>query len=230
MFLEESECLGMEGVDISIYGSDPWLGYYIILCYVMLGTNLFYRPGVIIGGRDLSHDCGTSRSIGYFLEGLISLAPFAKAPLEITLSGITNDDLDISVDMFRTVIFVCLQRFGISEGLELKVLQRGAPPLGGGKVLFKCPVVKALTPLQLLDEGKINKLRGIAFVSVSYAHIIGSYEPISQLIISPLDIPRVCLHNLETVWWKLREGFSMNSFPMCSSIPIISRDANRERK
>ena len=32
------------------------------------GTALKYKPGVVTGGRRISHDCGGSRGIGYFLE------------------------------------------------------------------------------------------------------------------------------------------------------------------
>ncbi|GIY71070.1 RNA 3'-terminal phosphate cyclase-like protein [Caerostris extrusa] len=57
------------------------------------GTVVKYRPGLLIGGK-LQHDCGIERSIGYFLEALICLAPFCKKPLEITLKGVTNDGMD----------------------------------------------------------------------------------------------------------------------------------------
>ena len=36
-----------------------------------------------------------------------------------------------------------LKRFGVpSEGLELKIESRGAPPHGGGEVLLSVPIVK----------------------------------------------------------------------------------------
>lgn len=63
---------------------------------ILSGTSIVYKPGVIIGGK-VSHDCGTSRAIGYFLEPLIALGPFSKNPMNITLNGITNDNVDISV-------------------------------------------------------------------------------------------------------------------------------------
>ncbi|KAA8521507.1 hypothetical protein F0562_012183 [Nyssa sinensis] len=34
------------------------------------GTKLKYKPGNVMGGKHLVHDCGVSRSIGYFLEPL----------------------------------------------------------------------------------------------------------------------------------------------------------------
>lgn len=144
----------------------------------------------------------TCRSIGYYLEGLVCLAPFAKKPFNVTLSGITNDERDISVrgpaclellglgltrsaqvDMFRTVTLPLLTHFGIEEDLELKVHctlvaeghtgrhlmlasmvqinRRGAPPKGGGEILFRCPVVRSLKPCSLLNAGKVTKIRGI---------------------------------------------------------------------
>jgi RNA 3'-terminal phosphate cyclase-like protein len=127
------------------------------------GTQIVYKPGVISGSNEVVHDCGVVRGVGYFLEGLICLLPFGKNASEITLLGVTNEHNDISVDLLRTTTLASLQRFGMSEGLELKVAQRGAIPLGGGKVIFKCPIVKTLTPIKFVDEGVINRVRGIAY-------------------------------------------------------------------
>eukprot|EP00744_Colponema_vietnamica_P016882 GILI01023708.1.p1 GENE.GILI01023708.1~~GILI01023708.1.p1 ORF type:complete len:359 (+),score=75.32 GILI01023708.1:47-1123(+) len=127
------------------------------------GTTVKFRPGIIVGGDDLEHDCGTERAISYFIEGIIGLAPFAKNPLSITLRGITNDDVDISVDTVRTVTLPLLKHFGVEEGLDLKIKKRGAPPLGGGEVLLTVPVVKSLRSIQLLDEGKFKRIRGVAY-------------------------------------------------------------------
>ena len=49
------------------------------------------------------------------------MAPFAKNPLHIVLKGITNDSTDPSVDLLRTVTLPLLKRFGLEDGLELKV-------------------------------------------------------------------------------------------------------------
>lgn len=68
------------------------------LLITILGTKLFFKPGMLTGGK-IKHDCPNSRSIGYYLEALVLLAPFGKEPLNIVLNGITNhmDNLDISV-------------------------------------------------------------------------------------------------------------------------------------
>ena len=126
------------------------------------GTSLRYSPGAIVGGR-LEHDCGVSRSVGWFIEGVLPLLPFAKQATALALSGITNDDADPGVDYLRIVTLPLLSRFGIGEGLSLVTKRRGAPPLGGGLVLFSCPVVRELRPLNLTDEGFVRRIRGVAY-------------------------------------------------------------------
>jgi RNA 3'-terminal phosphate cyclase-like protein len=58
-----------------------------------------------------------------------------------------------------------LKNFGIEEGLELKITKRGAPPLGGGEVHFKCCVVKQLKSVNLVKPGKIKRVRGVAYTT-----------------------------------------------------------------
>ena len=62
------------------------------------GTSLLYQPGLLIGGS-IEHDCNPQRSIGYFLEALVCLAPFMKTPLRAVLKGVTNDQVDPSVSL-----------------------------------------------------------------------------------------------------------------------------------
>lgn len=129
------------------------------------GTKLRYKPGVLVGGRDLVHDCGTGRPIGYFLESLLVLGLFGKKPLTATLKGITNGGKDPSMDTFRTTTLPILKHFGVpTESLELKIVRRGALPLGGGEVRLKVPMVAAsLTAVAWMDEGMVKRVRGVAY-------------------------------------------------------------------
>ncbi|CAN0009979.1 unnamed protein product [Ectocarpus sp. 8 AP-2014] len=128
------------------------------------GTTLRFKPGYVTGGRE-SHDCGTTRSLGWFIEGLLPLALFSKTPFNLTLSGITNDDVDLSVDALKAVTLPLLKHFGVAEegGLELKVKRRGAPPGGGGLVEFRCPIVRELKPIDFTEPGLIKRIRGNAY-------------------------------------------------------------------
>jgi len=53
----------------------------------------------MLNGGDIQHLCNMQRSIGYYLEVLICLAPFTKQMLRAELSGITSDDTDPSVSI-----------------------------------------------------------------------------------------------------------------------------------
>lgn len=128
------------------------------------GTTLRYKPGIIMGGSGLSHDCSTSRAIGYYLQPLLLLAPFAKHPLSVTLRGITNGPEDPSVDVLRTVTLPLLGRFGI-EPAALHVASRGAPPNGGGEVRLELSPVRQLQTIDLLDAGKVRRVRGVGFAT-----------------------------------------------------------------
>ena len=129
------------------------------------GTQLSFSPGVLVGGK-FEHDCGLKRSIAYYLEVLLYLAPFCKYPLDVTLKGITNDDIDPGVDIFKTVHTGILRKFmkcSEQSDVEINILARGLKPDGGGSVNFKSVICRVLKPIQWLDAGKIKRIRGVAF-------------------------------------------------------------------
>ncbi|KTG32116.1 hypothetical protein cypCar_00037759 [Cyprinus carpio] len=118
------------------------------------GTVLFYQPGLLYGGS-VEHECNVQRSIGYYLEALLMLAPFMKTPLRAVLKG---------VDLLKVTAIPLMKKFGIDgDGLEIKVLKRGMAPAGGGEVLFTCPVRRSMKPVHLTEPGKIKRIRGTAF-------------------------------------------------------------------
>lgn len=128
------------------------------------GTAVRFDPGVVKGGRALTHECATSRGVGYYVEPTLALGLFAKKPIELTLMGVTNDDADVSVDVFRTVTLPMLKKhFGVDDGLALEVERRGCPPNGGGRVRLTLPIVKTLPTLDWCDEGLVKRVRGVTF-------------------------------------------------------------------
>ncbi|EOD33259.1 hypothetical protein EMIHUDRAFT_63451 [Emiliania huxleyi CCMP1516] len=133
------------------------------------GTELRYRPGILVGGAGLVHDCGKARGVGYFVEPLLALAPFAKRDLQITFRGLTNHAHDVGVDVLRSASLPLLKRFGIEGEMALQVVRRGAPPSGAGdgvgEVVLKLPAVRTLHPLHLTDPGRVKRVRGLAYGS-----------------------------------------------------------------
>mmetsp|Transcript_14571 Transcript_14571/g.40490 ORF Transcript_14571/g.40490 Transcript_14571/m.40490 type:complete len:411 (-) Transcript_14571:66-1298(-) len=149
------------------------------------GTQLRFQPGGLMGG-DIHHDCPNSRSIGWFVEGILPLAPFGKENLEVTFTGITDGlcEVDPSVDYWKRSTGQLFRAFGIGvdddedEKPEIEILQRAAAPTTSvenstmasnnlsnynGKVRLTCPIVKqSLTSIDWIDPGRIKRIRGNA--------------------------------------------------------------------
>ncbi len=68
------------------------------------------------------------------------------------------------MDTFRTVTLPLLRKLsGLEDGFELRVVARGAAPSGGGEVVLRVPALKAtLPPIDMLKEGMVKRVRGIA--------------------------------------------------------------------
>lgn len=155
------------------------------------GTQLRFFPGVLLGGN-IQHDCPVAtednnqdnehsaqqyRSIGWFLEGILPLAPFGKEALQCTLTGITDglSHVDPSVDYLRASAMPLARHFGLADDsskqddflapqpLSIRVTRRGGAPLGGGQAILTCPVLRhELRPLDVVDPGLVKRIRGTA--------------------------------------------------------------------
>ena len=64
------------------------------------GKSLRFYPGIITNNNEMpiEFDCGTSRNISYFVESILPIALFGRANLRVTFYGITNDEVDLSIE------------------------------------------------------------------------------------------------------------------------------------
>jgi RNA 3'-terminal phosphate cyclase-like protein len=131
------------------------------------GTILKFFPGVITNnyGEEFEFECDKGRSISYYLEGILPISMFGKESLSCILNGITNDNSDISIDTFRNTTCALIQKLVIGDTISVNVVRRGVYPVGNGVVKFKCPIVAFLNPFDWIEEGKIKRVRGLAFSS-----------------------------------------------------------------
>ncbi|XP_065203300.1 RNA 3'-terminal phosphate cyclase-like protein [Planococcus citri] len=128
-----------------------------------IGTKLFFQPGLLTGGI-VDHECCKERGIGYYLEVIFILAPFFKKGLQITLRGVTNHEKDPPVDAFKHAAIPILKQFMyIPDEIEFNIKKRGVQPNGGGEIYFNCPNIKKLKAVQVMDYGKIRRIRGTVF-------------------------------------------------------------------
>ncbi|XP_029169505.1 RNA 3'-terminal phosphate cyclase-like protein [Nylanderia fulva] len=126
------------------------------------GTSIYYNPGLLNGG-ELEHDCSLQRGIGYYLEGIIIIAPFCKNCVNLKFRGVTDNTIDPSIDRIQTAGIPILKKFLAGDNeVVLTIRKRGVAPLGGGEVHFKCPISRNLKTIQMEDSGMVKRIRGTA--------------------------------------------------------------------
>jgi RNA 3'-terminal phosphate cyclase-like protein len=125
-------------------------------------SELTFKPGLILGGV-FSHAVPRTRSVTYIIEAALLFLPFAKHASEITFTGCTQHDMDLSLDTIRTVTTRWLRFFGVEA--SLRIVRRGAPPDGDGCVILTVGNVRRLRSVTAVERGKIRRIRGIAFSS-----------------------------------------------------------------
>ena len=149
----------------------------------LTGTELLYKPGLILGSapgsgasggvirHELPAEC--SRGVSYFLIPLCLLAPFSKAPMNVLFTGpgvITSatPSGDMSADTVRTAILPLYAHFGITNNIELRILRRSNAGTGGkggaGEVqLIFGHQVRLPKTVHIMNPGRVKKIRGVAY-------------------------------------------------------------------
>jgi RNA 3'-terminal phosphate cyclase-like protein len=112
-------------------------------------------------GLPIEHECHLARNITYYLEVIVPVAAFGKTILSMTLKGNTDDNIDQSIDSFKSAWNHLLKMFGNEGSLDINVKQRGYAPLGSGVVNIVQRFAKKLESISLVDEGKVKRIRGL---------------------------------------------------------------------
>lgn len=131
--------------------------------YAHLGSEkLEYVPGEIKGGT-MDIDIGTAGSISLLLQAVLLPCFMAKKKTKLKIKGGTSGKWATPFDFFKEVILPQLRRFG---DIEAKIIQRGYYPHGGGKVEVTITPKEEKSPIEIVDQGNIVKIRGISHASV----------------------------------------------------------------
>ena len=140
------------------------------------GDSVKFQPGIIINNdsRDLTFDCGESRAIPYYIEFLALIALFGKTDLEITFTGITNDNIDVSIDSLASSLPNIIEKFNLTnKHIVIKVNRRGFRPNGLGQVFLRVQKINWLDNCYWMREGLVKRIRGTCYASKASVNIIG---------------------------------------------------------
>jgi RNA 3'-phosphate cyclase len=131
-------------------------------------SSIEFRPGTVPGGQ-YTFEVGTAGSITLILQALLPIAASAPSAARIRVTGGTDVPWSPPLDYFARVFLPLFRRLGGRATVE--VARRGYYPRGGGIVDTVVEPTRSWSPLDLLDRGKIDRVRGIAHVSNLPEHI-----------------------------------------------------------
>lgn len=123
-----------------------------------------FRPGGSIRAGHFEWDIGTAGSTTMLALGILPLACLAPAPVTARITGGVFQDFSPSPHHMNHVLAPLLARMGVE--MELRVLRAGFVPRGAGMIeLWVRPARAPLEPLELRNQGVVQRVSGIAFAS-----------------------------------------------------------------
>jgi RNA 3'-terminal phosphate cyclase (ATP) len=122
-----------------------------------------YIPKERFSGGEYHWDIGTAGSTTMFAQALLPLACFAEKPSKFRLEGGLFQDFAPSAYHMKFVLLPLLEKMGIEARLE--IIRPGYVPKGGGIIQIEVEPVEKLKPINLIEQGKITSINGIALSS-----------------------------------------------------------------
>jgi len=122
-----------------------------------------YIPREKFNGGEYEWDIGTAGSTTMFAQALLPLACFAEKPSKFRLEGGLFQDFAPSAYHMKFVLLPLLKKMGIQA--ELEIIRPGYVPKGKGIIEIEVAPIEKLKPLNLIEQGKITSINGIALSS-----------------------------------------------------------------
>jgi RNA 3'-terminal phosphate cyclase (ATP) len=124
-----------------------------------------FTPGPNIKGGEFAWDIGTAGSTIMLALTLIPVALFADGPSQYRITGGLFQDFAPSAFHLQHVLLPTLRRMGAQ--IHAEIIRPGYVPKGGGIIKVSVvPVKEPLKPLNLVDQGRVVRIRGIALSSL----------------------------------------------------------------
>jgi len=124
-------------------------------------SELVFEPGNT-KVNNLTLDIGTAGSISLVMQAVLLAARNHNKKLTLDIIGGTNVMWAPPLDSYQMVLFPLMRRMGINA--DVKILERGFYPLGGGHVIATLDPIGDITPLMLTDLGEFKGIKGRVFV------------------------------------------------------------------
>ncbi len=125
---------------------------------------IWFHPGKALKGGTFVWDIGTAGSTAMLALSLMPLCLFADGASTCRMTGGLFQDFAPSLFHLKHVLLPTVRKMGVEA--ELRIIQPGYVPKGGGRMeLQVVPVKVALKPLNLVSQGRVESMKGIALAS-----------------------------------------------------------------
>jgi RNA 3'-terminal phosphate cyclase (ATP) len=132
-------------------------------------SKLVFCPGPIRGGT-FHFDVKTAGSTTLILQALLPVLAFADQRSSVTLIGGTNNPLAPQADYVINVLNPVLVSMGFKY--QFRLIKRGFYPRGGGLINVLTEPVNELYPVDIVNMGTVQGIRGISHSRNLPPHVV----------------------------------------------------------
>ena len=135
---------------------------------------------------EFSYDVGTAGSISLILQAVLPPAVLSPEPVSFSLRGGTDVAWSPPIDYIRNLFVDVLYQMG--PHVEIIQHRRGHYPRGGGNVSCKIVPVKTIQPLDLVQFGELQNVKGISHCVRLPSHVAERQALSAESILAEHDI------------------------------------------
>ena len=132
----------------------------------IIGNTLGSQDLTVLPGTekeyDIVMDVGSAGSVTLVLQAMMLASKNHTKSVHMDIMGGTNVMWAPPIDSYKHVLFPLMEKMGINA--DLKIVQRGLYPEGGGRVVVDMHPIGKIEPLYIEKMGDLKKIRGTCFV------------------------------------------------------------------
>ena len=129
------------------------------------GNSIGSRELIFLPGKeqvyDIQMNIGTAGSVSLVLQAMFLAARNHKKKLTVDISGGTNVMWAPPIDSYQHLLFPLMRKMDINA--DVKIIDRGFYPQGGGRVLATLDPIKEIKPLDIKTLGDLVGIKAVCF-------------------------------------------------------------------
>ncbi len=110
---------------------------------------------------DIHMNIGTAGSVSLVLQAMLLAARNHEKKLTVDISGGTNVMWAPPIDSYQHLLFPLMRKMDIKA--DVKIVDRGFYPQGGGRVIATLEPIKDIKPLDIETLGELKGIKGVCF-------------------------------------------------------------------